>query len=242
MIVFPMLGRSSRFFKAGYNIPKYQLPLWGETVFSHCVRSFELYFSTDAFVFLVRNDFNAREFVALEAARLGILDFRIIQIDFETRGQAESVYLGVKDVSDDQELIVFNIDTIRLDFVKPTPGDFGDGFLEVFEAEGDAWSFVDPVTGSNRVARTTEKERISSLCSDGLYGFKRVGDFKAVYHGYDASGETVNGEIYIAPLYNQMIKMGNDIRYSQVDASVILHCGVPQDYEDLLKKPILSKL
>lgn len=237
MIVFPMLGRSSRFFKAGYDVPKYQLPLWGETVFSHCVRTFERYFQTDAFVFLVRNDFNARTFVAKEASRLGLKDFRIIQIDHETRGQAESVYLGVKDVEDGQELLVFNIDTIRLDFVKPDPGSFGDGFLEVFEAEGDAWSFAEPIAGTNRVARTTEKERISSLCSDGLYGFKRVGDFKAVYHDYDASGETVNGEIYIAPLYNRLIAQGKDIRYAMAPPEQILHCGVPHDYEALVQRP-----
>lgn len=238
MIVFPMLGRSSRFFNAGYTVPKYQLPLWDEYVFSHCVRTFEQYFSTDPFVFLVRGDYAARSFVASEASRLGIMDFRIMQIDFETRGQAESVFLGIKDAHDEQELIVFNIDTIRPHFTKPTLQGFADGFLEVFEAEGDAWSFVEPISGSDRVARTTEKDRISSLCSDGLYGFRRVGDFRASYGRYVDAGHTVNGEIYIAPLYNQLISEGKDIRYTRVDTKDVIHCGIPQDYELLLKKTL----
>lgn len=238
MIVFPMLGRSSRFFNVGYTVPKYQLPLWGEHVFSHCVKTFEQYFLTDPFVFLVRGDYAARSFVAREASRLGIMDFRIMQIDCETRGQAESVFLGIKDAHDEQELIVFNIDTIRPHFTKPALHAYGDGFLEVFEAEGDAWSFVQPIGGSDRVARTTEKERISSLCSDGLYGFRRVGDFRTSYRRYVDEGHTVNGEIYIAPLYNQLISEGKDIRYTLVDAKEVIHCGVPQDYELLLKNKL----
>ena len=39
MIVIPMLGKSSRFFDAGYERPKYQLPLGDGTVFSESVKS-----------------------------------------------------------------------------------------------------------------------------------------------------------------------------------------------------------
>lgn len=44
MFIIPMAGLSSRFFKAGYNKPKYQLMLGKETVFSWAVKSFEKYF------------------------------------------------------------------------------------------------------------------------------------------------------------------------------------------------------
>ncbi|HGG7172902.1 TPA: capsular biosynthesis protein, partial [Escherichia coli] len=33
MFVITMAGLSSRFFNAGYTVPKYQLPLHGQTVF-----------------------------------------------------------------------------------------------------------------------------------------------------------------------------------------------------------------
>ena len=64
VIVIPMLGRSSRFFNAGYSIPKYQLPLGGETVFTKVVRSFEAYFNLEHFLFLVRTDQNDFDFVS----------------------------------------------------------------------------------------------------------------------------------------------------------------------------------
>lgn len=231
-----MLGRSSRFFKAGYTVPKYKLPLWQGTVFSYCVKTFEKYFQTDTFIFLVRQDYEAINFVAEAAAAIGIKDFRVKQIDFETAGQAESVYLGVKDMDENAELIIFNIDTIRTGFTKPEKLDFGDGFLEVFEADGDAWSFVETIGDTNRVSRTTEKDRISNKCSNGLYGFKSVGAFKKAYNSYRNMGNTVNGEVYIAPIYNLMLADGADIRAILVPSDEVLNCGVPEDYERLCKQ------
>lgn len=236
MIIIPMLGKSSRFFKNGYDLPKYQLPLGGETMFAQSVRSFERHFTDKPFLFLVRNDFGARSFVSSEAARLGIVDYRVIEFDFETRGQAESVYLGLRDYDPALPFVVFNIDTIRLGFEWPAPVDFAQGFLEVFEAEGDGWSFVEPVAGTSMVKRTTEKKRISSLCSNGMYGFRTIRDFRDAYEDEVNAGSTVNGEIYIAPLYNRLVGKGKEIRFDLLAPGVTLHCGVPADYEALKER------
>lgn len=232
MIVIPMLGKSSRFFSAGYAKPKYQLPLDTGTVFSSSVQSFEKYFDSDPFLFLVRNDYEARGFVADEATRLGIKDFRIVEISHETRGQADSVALGIADYHDDVPILIFNIDTIRHNFFYPDAQDKGDGFLEVFKGEGDGWSFIEPGAGTT-VLRTTEKERISDLCSNGLYFFARIADFREAFNDYVSSGQHVLGELYIAPLYNYLIKQGRNIHFRLVDSTLIDHCGVPTDYEKL---------
>lgn len=232
MIVIPMLGKSSRFFSAGYPIPKYQLPLGNETVFAKSVRSFESYFQKVPFLFLVRSDFDAISFVSQEARRIGLKDFRIIEFAIETRGQAESVEMGVRDYANDVPLLIFNIDTIRHEFKMPELSLVGDGFLEVFEAAGDGWSFIEPGR-ENRVIRTTEKQRISNLCSNGLYYFSKIGLYRDAYQQSLSSGITVNGEIYIAPLYNFLIKQGYDIRFDVVGSHQISHCGIPDDYENL---------
>lgn len=235
MIVIPMLGRSTRFFDAGYTVPKFQLALGGETVFAKSLRSFEQLFGSEHFLFIVRSDYNAKKFVAEEVTRLGLSDFRIIEMQCETRGQAQSVMHGTIDYEGEEPLIVFNIDTIRHNFSMPTLSEFGDGFLEVFTALGDGWSFVEPAD-IHRVARTTEKERISELCSNGLYGFARLLDFRAAYTDYDNKKLTVLGELYIAPLYNFLIEQGSQIMYRIVDNKLIEHCGIPEDYELLKRK------
>jgi hypothetical protein len=47
------------------------------------------------------------------------------------------------------------------------------------------------------------------------------------------SNLTVEGEIYVAPLYNYLIQNGFDIRYILLKDNVTLHSGVPEDYEAL---------
>lgn len=233
MIVIPMLGRSSRFFNAGYEAPKYMLPLGCETVFSRSVKSFEHYFQEIPFLFLVRKDHDAMNFVSQEIAKMGIRDFRIIEFSSETRGQAESVYIGVSDYAENTPLLVFNIDTIRLNYTMPSATSLGDGFLEVFKGQGDGWSFIEPGY-ENSVIRTTEKVRISDLCSNGMYYFRELQQFRNAFSNYVSQESAVNGEIYIAPLYNYLIRSGLDIKYRIVFSGDILHCGLPEDYE-LLK-------
>ncbi|MGJ7914622.1 capsular biosynthesis protein [Massilia sp. LXY-6] len=230
MIIIPMLGRSSRFFDHGYQLPKYQLPLAGETVFAQSVRSFSQQFGSQHFVFLVRSDHHAKQFVATQLANLGLRDYRIIEFQHETKGQADSVMQGTLDYSGSQPIIIFNIDTIRYEFSWPSEIEFGDGFLEVFKGSGDGWSFVEPGRDGS-VVRTTEKDRISDLCSNGLYGFARLEDFRAAYLDYNERGLSVKGEQYIAPLFNTLIARGMDIKYRLVEAELIDHCGLPNDYE-----------
>jgi len=229
-IVIPMLGNSKRFFLQGYEVPKYMLPLGVGTVFSESIKSFERFFESEEFIFVVREDHDARHFVVSEANRVGIKFFSIVLHHGVTSGQAESVYIGLSCCSDDSRLIVFNIDTIRLNFEMPTAVSFADGFLEVFEADGDSWSFVLPGK-KNLVLRTAEKERISNLCSNGLYGFGKVKFFKEAYEANRGISSRVNGELYVAPLYNYMIRNGKKITYRKVRSSDILNCGVPADYE-----------
>ena len=52
MIIIPMAGKSSRFYKAGYTLPKFMLPLNGKTIFEEAVSSFKKYFKTDFFFLL----------------------------------------------------------------------------------------------------------------------------------------------------------------------------------------------
>lgn len=54
-------------------------------------------------------------------------------MDKETRGQAESAYIGLKDINYTDGIYIFNIDTIRHDYTKPDFINNCDGYLEVFE-------------------------------------------------------------------------------------------------------------
>lgn len=230
-----MMGRSSRFLDAGYPIPKYQLLANGQSMFELAVKSFSSYFDSEHFLFIVRKDYENRKFVAEKIIQLGIKDFRIIELGGETRGQADTVFLGTTIYDGRLPITIFNIDTIRNGFVLPNEDEMANGLLEVFIAEGDSWSFVEP-GDDNAVVRTAEKNRISNLCSDGLYIFKELDDFRAASSNASQNENFINGELYIAPLYNFLIQNGKAIKYRLIHSSDIEVCGTPAEYEAYKKR------
>jgi dTDP-glucose pyrophosphorylase len=241
MIVIPMAGKSSRFLKAGYKNPKYQLKIENRPLFDYCVESFQAYFESEQFIFIIK-DSNEKDFVEKRCELLGIDDFKIKVLDCETRGQAETVFLGLKGLKgldEDERLIIFNIDTIRPNFVMPKMKDDVIGYLEVFKGKGAGWSFVEAVPGTNMVKRTTEKVRISDLCSTGLYYFKSKVIFQDLFElvSLKQAAELQGGEYYIAPMYNNLIKNGQDIHFNEIPVESVIFSGVPEEYEELLANP-----
>lgn len=239
MIVIPMAGHSRRFREAGYARPKYELPLGGESLFACCLRSFERYFASERFLFVTRRDAGAEGFVARACARLGIADQRTVALDRPTRGQAETVLLGLRQsgCALNDAVLIFNIDTIRPGYAFPPEALDADGYLEVVRAAGEHWSFVRPAASFNRrVAETTEKRRVSELCCTGLYYFARAADFISACEAalLDVDAYLARwGEIYVAPLYNALIGAGKHIVHAEVPASRVHFAGTPLDYEAL---------
>ncbi len=140
--------------------------------------------------------------------------------------------------------MIFNIDTLRPNFRLPQNFDLDkiDGYLEVFKGEGEQWSFVKTSDEKLcKVAKTAEKERISSLCSSGLYYFRKSEEFLSIFKTMQEKNKLEKGEFYIAPMYNALISQNADIRYELIDLNQILFCGTPSEYENLKKLSLSQK-
>jgi hypothetical protein len=213
------------------------LRAFGRTLFDHSVGTFAQYFDSTPFLFVTLKSAEADVFVRDSCKQLGIRNARVVSLDAPTRGQAETVYLGMERAGvGDGPLTIFNIDTAEVGFQQPSFVDRCDGYLDVFRATGDHWSFVRPeAPGSWRVAETAEKRRISDLCSTGLYHFASASEFAMAYGR--AVGEFAQGqlpELYVAPLYNHLISEGRDVRYREVPAESVVLFGTPSEYGALL--------
>jgi dTDP-glucose pyrophosphorylase len=232
-----MAGLSSRFTKAGYELPKYMLDINGKSVFYHAVNSFNKYFDNCQFLFIYRNIENTKAFIEKECKNMGLRFYDMVELEFQTQGQAHTVELGLQksNLNLNDSILIFNIDTFRPNFTLPNTFDISkiDGYLEVFEGEGDQWSFVMP-KGIDDVAKTTEKDRISSLCSSGLYYFGRANDFINIFKKSFEANKRDKGEFYIAPLYNELIAQGKIVKYFKIKIDDIIFCGTPQEYERLV--------
>ena len=243
MIVIPMAGLSSRFRQAGYQLPKYMLEAHGKTLFEHAVESFKQYFESECFLFIALDVDHTKRFIEIKCEELGIVNFSIAILDAPTRGQAETVYKGLKTshFEIDEGITIFNIDTFRPGFTHPDSFclDTVDGYLETFIGEGDNWSNILPSSeGDYKVELTAEKKGISEYCCTGLYYWSSAYTFMRLFESYKTKNLTdlEGGEFYIAPMYNDLIKEGGDVRFSVIPSSQVIFCGVPSEYIDFLRR------
>jgi len=232
MIVIPMAGYGSRFQACGYTEPKFMLPVSGRPVFEWVMMSFSLYFQSENFLFITRQELGVKNFIRNSAKSLGILSYEVIELRDSTCGQAETVMLGINEIRDfASQLHVFNIDTIRPKCdLSTSSGE--ENWLEVFVGQGDGWSFVKPSNHNpDLVEFCTEKKRVSPYCSTGLYSFasgQLFGDALEL----ERKSPTTN-ELYIAPLYNHLLTMGVDVYWRLTPESSVILSGIPEQYEIL---------
>lgn len=232
MIIIPMAGLSSRFFKAGYIEPKYKLIAHDKTLFEWSVKTFERYYHSEKFIFICRDVYETPAFVESEIKKIGITEYEIIVLKAETRGQAETVFLSLDKIENNKPFVIFNIDTYEKEFSFFETEN--DAYLEVFKGEGEHWSFALPLNdGSSLVKNTAEKVRISELCSNGVYGFKN----KEVFiNAYIEMIRDNSGELYIAPMFNYIISKGMKVHYKLVPIESHTFMGTPLEYTDFLEK------
>ncbi|WP_341938851.1 glycosyltransferase family 2 protein [Marinimicrobium sp. C2-29] len=242
MIVIPMAGLSSRFKDAGYELPKYMLEAKGKTLFELSVDSFSKYFNSETFLFVALDVYDTSAFINQKCQKLGICDYTIVILDAPTRGQAETVYLGLNALSlrTDVSITIFNIDTFRPDFRYPKEFSIEnvDGYLETFVGSGANWSNVLPeIEHGSRVVKTAEKQEISNYCCTGIYYWKSAKKFMALFESYQsrALDDVEAGEYYIAPMYNDLIADGGEVHFSVIDSSEVIFCGVPSEYVSFKK-------
>lgn len=239
-----MAGLSSRFAKAGFTLPKYMLYIKNKSLFYLAVSSFKKYFNNSNFIFIARDLFDTQNFISNECNLLGIQKYKIVILNSPTKGQAETVYQGITKLNLDtnDSILIFNIDTFRPNFSLPPIINNCDGYLECFIGNGANWSYAKTKDGSinTQVIETAEKKEISNFCSTGIYYFKKISDFIHAYNSNENEVAIINGvkELYVAPLYNFLIKENKKILINIIKKEEVIFCGVPEEYITLLKQSL----
>lgn len=238
-VVITMGGLGSRFRKAGYDVPKYMVEAKGRTLFEWSIVSLEGYAQdVNQYIFIVMHDesIDVEAFIDSECQKLGLTNYHVIVIDYLTDGQATTAMLAEKYWIPENQLLIYNIDT----YVEPGEMNSlelrGDGFIPCFKAEGTHWSFV-KTNESDEAVEIREKSRISDNCTLGAYYFKSCRLYSDLYNEYYSQSEhLVNGEKYVAPLYNYLLEKGGKIYISNIDANKVNVLGTPEELEQFMRK------
>lgn len=231
MIVFPMAGLSSRFTKAGYDKPKWMLPLADRPLFDWSLLGFSEFFKNETFLIIYLEQPGTEAFIRERCNAMGVHSVQLVGLAAPTLGQADTVRLGlnIQEVAEETPITIFNIDTLRPKFAYPKLPANTSGWLETFIGEGDHWSFVLPNEAELGLAeKVVEKQRISPYCCSGIYHFNRSDLFLEALA--QEENEPSMSELYVAPLYQRMIAKGHRIGYSVIQTQDIFFSGTPAEY------------
>lgn len=240
-VVITMAGRGSRFYDAGYEVPKYEIMAHGRSLFDWSMLSLKNFLTPDSrVIFVCLNENKSSDFVVRQSKELGLTDVHIVELKEVTDGQATSAYLSCELWNPEWPLLIYNIDTyVRPNALNPADIRLGsDGWVPCFQIPGEHWSFV-KLGDDGWAVDLAEKQRISDYASIGLYWFNRASRYVDLYDRFFiGSKNLVRGEKYIAPLYRQLLVEGGKVSLSDLRLSDVHVLGTPAELDQFLQLPV----
>lgn len=234
-IVVPMAGRGSRFADAGYTLPKPLIEVHGVPMIQLVIANLTPSVP-HRFHFLIQR---AHEDQYGLAARLQgwAPGATVTPIEGVTEGAACTVLLARDRIDNDDPLMIANCDQYidaDIDAYLAAQGD-ADGLIMTMWADDPKWSFVRR-DAAGRVVQVVEKEVVSNEATVGIYNFRRGRDFVRGAEAMIAAGQRVNGEFYVAPVYDRLIAEGARIECFGIGGiGAGMHgIGVPADLDAFL--------
>lgn len=235
-VIIAMAGEGSRFRKAGIQVPKHEIVVQKKSLFEWSMLTLNDFFD-EKFIFITRKGFYNKEFIYEKCLKLGIAEYEILEIDYLTDGQASTVMCSDKIVNDEDEILIYNIDTYVKEnsILKKDILDDYEGFIPIFDAIGDKWSFV-KLDNEENVIGVAEKKRISNWGSIGLYYFKSWRMYKEIFEDIEQDIKNEFKETYIAPMYKRLIGKGKKIGIKKINKDNVHVLGTPEDVDIFIEK------
>lgn len=233
-IVVPMAGEGSRFARAGFQLPKPLIPVLGfpmiRVVIANLTPSVP-----HRFIFICRENHLQTHSLAEKLSRWapGCV---VRTVETLTDGAACTV-LTVRDLIDSGDsLMVANCDQwldTSIDAYLVQQARRGlDGQLMTMQANDPKWSFIG-LNAHGLIERVVEKQVISDEATVGVYNWRHGADFVRDARAMVAANDRVNGEFYVAPVYNYGIRRGQKYGYYRIGAegNGMHGIGIPSDLE-----------
>jgi NDP-sugar pyrophosphorylase family protein len=240
-ILVPMAGRGSRFADAGYELPKPLIPVHGVPMIELVVANLRP--RTPArFVFVCQREHLGR-FDLERRLRQIAPGCGIVAIDGITEGAACTVLLAEHEIDPGAPLTIANsdqwVDTDIDRHFAVMRDEALDGLIMTMTADDPKWSYA-MLDESRAVCHVVEKEVVSAEATVGIYSFRTGAAFVRAARAMIAAGKRVNGEFYVAPVYNELIAEGALVGFDNIgsEGAGMYGLGIPADLEAFVALPV----
>lgn len=233
-IVIPMAGAGSRFVAAGYVDPKPLVRLHDVPMIRLVIENLRPK-QEHRFIFICQKAHIHAYDLAVKL-QLWAPGSEVIELQGLTEGAACTVLCAKPLIDNDAELMIANSDQyIDVDinrYLNAMPARSLDAQIMTMKANDPKWSFI-KISDQGYVTAVVEKVVISDEATTGIYNFKSGCDFVRAAETMIREGSRVNGEFYVAPTYNQLIREGYKIGYYNVgrEGDGMYGLGTPADLD-----------
>ena len=241
-IVIPMAGRGSRFVNAGFNMPKPLIDVHGKPMIERVIDNL----TPDCehkFIFIVLKE-HINDYEVDKTLKSLSPNCEVVPINSVTEGAACTVLLAERYI-DDNPLMIANSDQwVNYDINNYInyPSRYHGMIMTMF-ANDPKWSFIG--FENDLVKEVVEKRVISNEATVGIYNFSKGTNFIDAAKVMIEKDLRVNGEFYVAPVFNELIESDMKIGYQNIDSdkeNVMFGLGTPEDLEIFLNSDISRQI
>lgn len=231
-LLIPIAGEAKRFKEKNYHAPKPLIMVKDRMMIDLALDSIDL---TEAhIIFCVRKE-HVRSFAIDKILKQKYgQDIDIIVVDKLTQGTLCTCLLAENLINNDIPLVIYTPDVEFKPKFDPSQIN-QDGFLLTFRANNPAHSYLQH-NSFGFVCQAAEKEVISNQAAVGVYCFRRGEWFVKYAKETIEKNIKTNGEFYVCPIYNLMIRDGLLVKSQEVEKMFVL--GTPEDLDFYIEKTI----
>ncbi|MDC3404558.1 sugar phosphate nucleotidyltransferase [Acidimicrobiia bacterium] len=235
IILWPIAGKGNRFKEEGYKELKPFMKLNGKSMIEHAISSL----SIEGDNYIIANSLDTFQINHLnEIGEKYNLNLEVIQLNQETRGQAETTYLGLKGIKyeENDELIVTNSDQYTpwdpKKFLKLAQQNLLSGVVTTFKHQNFQLNQVSPyshvrLNKENFAVEFAEKKAISNHSLNGIFYWKKIKYF--IESTEDLLAKSLPSEMWLSLTFNYLINKEHKITIYQMKEKEFYSLGTPED-------------
>jgi len=236
-ILIPMAGAGSRFAQAGYTFPKPLIEVNGKPMIQVVAENLGI---EGTYIYVVQRE-HYDKYNLGHMLQMITPGCKVVFTEGVTEGAACTTLLAKEHIDNDKQLLIANsdqwVDWDSSDFMYSLQGDHIDGGILHFKSSHPKWSYI-KVNEENFVTELAEKKVISDLATVGIYHWKKGSDYVKYAEQMIEKNIRVNNEFYVAPVYNEAIEDGKNIK--PYEAPAMFGLGTPEDLNYFNSKGILK--
>lgn len=239
-IIIPLGGLGKRFSEFGYRLPKPLIRLFFKPIIFWLLDNLSV--SKNDNVYLICNKF-LKKYRFEDEVKKKYPNYNIIYLDADTRGAAETIYIGTQNIKNDGNTILLDGDTFYgIDILALYRLSKNKNMVFCFKQSDDrpVYSYVG-FDENKKINKIAEKQRITEYANTGCYAFAKLSELRKYCKKIIDNDLRFGNEFYMSRVISEMITDKKKFVANVINESDFDVVGTPFQYKLFQNKFMQNK-